>query len=224
VSLVLAVLVVAVAGGLLAGGSLARLGDLPLRRRGLVVLAVVAQAAGGLVGGVAYPVGLAVSAVVALAFLALNRGTRGTGLVGLGVVANALVVGLNGAMPVSLPAADRAGVTVTAVVTGADPRHEVLGPGTRLHLLGDVVPVPLPALPQVVSPGDVLVAAGLGQLVLLGMRRPGHEGGPRPVRPRPYSRLVRPLLRPRRRAAPRRAARAPRRRAPAPGPRDGRPS
>ena len=37
-------------------------------------------------------------------------------------------------------------------------------------LLGDVVPVLLPLRPEVVSPGDVLVASGLAQLVVVGMR------------------------------------------------------
>lgn len=168
-SLVLAVLVAALLLGWASGGSLERLGELPLRARTLVVLALLAQVAGALVGGRAYPVGLAVSAVLALGFLARNRGARGTGLVGLGVAANALVVCLNGAMPVSLDATDRAGVGTGAIVAGLDPRHELQDDRTRLPLLGDVVPVPLPRLPQAVSPGDVLVAAGLGQLVVLGM-------------------------------------------------------
>ena len=42
--------------------------------------------------------------------------------------------------------------------------------GTTLRWLGDVIPVPLPVRPEVVSPGDVLIAAGLGEFVLLGMR------------------------------------------------------
>jgi Family of unknown function (DUF5317) len=179
VSLVLVVLVAALALGGACGGSLERLGALPLRTRRLVVLALLAQVAGALLGGVAYPVGLGLGALLALAFLARNRGARGAGLVGLGVVANALVVGVNGAMPVSLEAGLRAGVTVQPVLLGQDPRHELLGEQTRLPLLADVVPVPLPLAPQVVSPGDVLVAAGLGQLVLLGMRggRPGQPAG-----------------------------------------------
>jgi hypothetical protein len=45
------------------------------------------------------------------------------------------------------------------------------GPATRLPWLGYFVPVPLPLLPQVVSPGDVLVAAGAAQLVVTGMLR-----------------------------------------------------
>jgi hypothetical protein len=37
--------------------------------------------------------------------------------------------------------------------------------------IGDIIPVPLPLLPQVVSPGDMLVAAGLGEFVVMTSRR-----------------------------------------------------
>ena len=175
-SLVVVVLVVALAVGWLRGGSLDRLGSLPLRARALVVLALLVQLVGTLVGGPLHPVGLAASAALVVAFLARNRGLRGTGLVALGLLANALVVSLNGAMPVRLEAAARAGTGVQAVL--GDTRHELEGPGTRLRLLGDVIPVPLPVRPEVVSVGDVLVAAGLGQLVALGMVH--GPGTPRP--------------------------------------------
>lgn len=180
-SLVLAVLVVAVLLGWVTGGSLERLSRLQLHRRRFVVVALAAQLTGTLLGGPAYAAGLALSAVLVAAFLLANRGVRGTGLVGLGLAANALVVGLNGAMPVQAAAAGRAGVGLGPLLAGQDPRHELLDEATRLPLLGDVVPVPLPGLPQVISPGDVLVAAGVGQLVLLGMRS-GRSPARRPAR------------------------------------------
>jgi hypothetical protein len=176
VSLVLVVLAVALAIGWLRGGSLDRLGALPLRSRRLVVAALLAQLAGTVVGGPFYPLGLITSAVLVVAFLVRNRGIRGTGLVALGLLANALVVGANGAMPVSAEAAGRAGTGIQDLLTGADARHELTGPGTRLDWLGDVLPVPLPLRPEVISPGDVLVAAGLGQLVVLGMLGAGAPG------------------------------------------------
>ena len=55
------------------------------------------------------------------------------------------------------------------VAGGLDSRHAVSDDGTRLPLLGDVVPVLLPLRPEVVSPGDVLIASGLAQLVVVGM-------------------------------------------------------
>jgi hypothetical protein len=170
VVLAVVALLTAVLLGLLSGGSLERLGELPRRQRPLVYGAVAAQVLGSVVGGPVYAVGLLVSAGMVAWFLRRNRGIRGTGLLALGLLANALVVGLNGAMPVSLAAAGRAGTTTQDILTGADARHELAGPGTRLRWLGDVIPVPTPWRPEVVSPGDVAVAAGLGQLVLLGMR------------------------------------------------------
>jgi hypothetical protein len=169
VSLVLVVLLCAVLVGRVCGGSLDRLGALDLRRRRLVVAALAVQALGALVGGPAHALGLAGSAALVTAFLVANRGVRGTGLVALGLGANALVVALNGAMPVSPDAAARAGVPLTGVAAGLDSRHEVSGAATRLPLLGDVVPVLLPLRPEVVSPGDVLVASGLAQLVVVAM-------------------------------------------------------
>jgi len=176
VSLVVCVLLAGLLLGWLTGGSLDQLGGVPLRRRRLVLLALVTQALGSVVGGPAYPLGLLVSALLVAAFLATNRGIRGTGLVALGLLANAVVVGLNGAMPVSEVAAGRAGVSTQDLLTGDDSRHTVSGAQTRLPWLGDVIAVPLPLRPEVVSIGDVLVAAGLAQLVVLGMRRPEVAG------------------------------------------------
>lgn len=156
--------------GLARGGTLQRLGSLPIRRSGWVWAAAGAQLAGALIGGPAYPLGLALSAGLVGRFLLANRGIRGTGLLALGLLANAAVVALNGAMPVSLDAAGRAGTTTQDILTGADRRHEIATADTRLPWLGDVIATPWPLRPEVVSPGDVLVAAGLGQLVALGMR------------------------------------------------------
>ena len=171
--LVVVVLLVSLGVGMLCGGRLPDLGALVLRSRWLVAAALVVQLAGGVVGvvgvvgGVAYPIGLTVSFGLVVLFLARNRGLPGSGLIGIGLLANALVVGANGAMPVSLEAAARAGLNAADLHLLTDPRHEVETPGTRLSGLGDVVPVPLPLRPEVVSPGDVAVAAGLGQVVLL---------------------------------------------------------
>ena len=166
---VLCVLALAVGVGLLAGGGLGRLGELELRRAWLVVAALGLQLAGSVLGGVAYPLGLLLSVGLVGWFLMLNRGVRGVGLVALGLGANALVVGLNGAMPVSLDASGRAGISIQDILSGRDPRHELATEQTRLQHLGDVVPVLLPLRPEVVSVGDVLVAAGLAQLVVVGM-------------------------------------------------------
>ena len=176
VGLALVVLVGAAGLARALGGRWQRLAHLRLNARGLVVAAVVAQAGGALVGvggfgdaRHAYVVGLVASAVCALAFCARNLSVPGVALVSAGLLANAAVVAANGAMPVSIDAAYHARVPIASISTGADARHEIAGIGTRLRFLGDVVPVPLPLRPEVVSPGDVLVAAGLAELVVLGM-------------------------------------------------------
>jgi len=178
VGLVVAVLVGALVVGRATGGSLARLAEVPLRWRRLVAAAVAVQALGVVLAvslgggsGPAYAATLAASAALVLAFVALNRRLPGMPLVAAGLVLNAAVVAANGAMPVSLDAAARAGVETRAIALGSDPRHVIAGDQTRWDAIGDVVPVALPWRPEVVSPGDVLVAAGLAQLISVGMRR-----------------------------------------------------
>ena len=175
-SLAVIVLVGAVVAGLAAGGSWRRLADLPLHRLGLVIAAVLAQAGGAVVGvlGVAdestsYVVGLALSAVLAFVFCVRNARVPGVPLVTAGLMLNAVVVAVNGAMPVSIVAAYHARVPITSIAAGTDARHEIAGDGTAMSWLGDVVPVPLPVRPEVVSAGDVFVVAGLAQLVVAGM-------------------------------------------------------
>jgi hypothetical protein len=179
-------LLVAIVFGWFSGGTLGRLGALPLRARRLVYGAFAAQAVGAIVGGPLYPLGLAVSAALVGWFLQRNRGVRGTGLIAAGLFCNALVVGLNGAMPVSVDAAGRAGTTTQHILIGDDPRHEIADRHTRLRFLGDIVPVRAPWRPEVVSPGDILVASGLAQLVFLGMRtgrRPAKHARPKEAAP-----------------------------------------
>lgn len=190
VLLVAVVVVMALAAGLLAGGSPRRLTTLPLRSRRWVLVAIAAELAGGLAAlagsAAGYDTGVAIGAVAAAAFCLRNLRVPGVGLVLLGVGCNALVVALNGAMPVSSPAAGRVGVGLAAIASGSDPRHDVATATTRLRWLGDVVPVALPGQPEVASPGDVLVAAGLGQLVLAGSlagKRPRRLSWPRVRRP-----------------------------------------
>jgi hypothetical protein len=176
--LAIVALVGAVAVGYALNGTWAGLTTVRLRWRRMVVAAVLAQTGGAAVGllGVTdprrgYVIGLALSAVCAAAFCLGNLHVPGVPLVTLGLVANALVVAVNGAMPVSIVAALHAGVPINEIAAGRDARHDIAGVGTSLRPLGDVVPVPLPWRAEVVSPGDVLVAAGLAELVVMGMLR-----------------------------------------------------
>ena len=222
-TLVAVALVAAVLAAWRCGGTLAALARRPPKAARLVVLAALAQGLAALLGGRSYAVGLAVSAFFAAAFLVRNRRRAGLPLVALGFGLNALVVAVNGAMPVSRHAAERAGV-----VLSDDERHEPATSATRLAPLGDVLPVPLPPRREVTSPGDVLVAAGLALYVFHGMRTPRRARSTRqapsvPAAPdRPGVRLrglppaARGAARGRGRAA--RRARTPRRRSGAPGP------
>ncbi len=189
--LALLCLLAAVPVGLLVGGTLEALGRLRLSGVALVAGALALQLVGAVVGGPVHPVALVLSAALVMAFLARSRGVRGLGLVALGLLANALVVTLNGAMPVSQTASARAGTPpaqLEALATGQDPRHELRDASTRLPWLGDVVPVALPGRGEVVSPGDVLVGAGLAQLVVVAMRgRPARRVPPLRVRLPPGS-------------------------------------
>jgi hypothetical protein len=116
-----------------------------------------------------------VSCLLVAAFLWGNREVRGIPLIAAGLLLNAAVVAVNLAMPVSLAAAARAGLTAEELQLDTDPLHEAAGRHTRLDRLGDTIPVALPWRPQVVSPGDVLVAAGVALLLVAGAP-PGRRG------------------------------------------------
>lgn len=164
--LVLLVMLLAAGAALLTGGRFGRLADNALTGVHWLAAAAIGQFLGSLTGGTAYPIGLIASAACIAVFLRLNLRHPGVGLLALGFFGNALVVSLNGAMPVSPDALARVGLSPSVVT---DARHELSGPDTALPWLGDVVPVALPGLGQAVSPGDVLVAAGAGLLLYAGM-------------------------------------------------------
>ncbi|ADB34226.1 hypothetical protein Kfla_5211 [Kribbella flavida DSM 17836] len=155
---------------MLTGGRLTSLADNSLSGLHWLAAAATGQLLGSVAGGIAYPVGLVASAVCIAVFLRRNLRLPGVALLALGFAANALVVALNGAMPVSRTALARAGLDSFS----HSPRHEVSGPDTVLPWLGDVVPVALPWVGQAVSPGDVLIAAGAGLLLYAGLGGTGH--------------------------------------------------
>jgi hypothetical protein len=186
VALALILLVGAAALALATGGSWSAFAGLPIRGARPVLIAVLAQLLGSGLARLTdlhgfYPVGLAISALAALAFCLRNIRLAGVPLITVGLAVNALVVVVNGAMPVSTDAAARARVSVAPIASGDDIRHSIAGAGTTLRPFGDVIPLPLPWRPEVVSPGDALIAAGLGELVLLGMRRRRAADEPRPA-------------------------------------------
>jgi hypothetical protein len=169
-----ALVLLALAGGVMVGfargGGLAGIFQLPLRRHRLLLTALGLYVL-GVLGGWAWEPLLSILAALAWLTIALyawvNRRVHGAALVAAGLAANGLVLLLNGAVPVSHSAATDAGVDPAAVVDTAG--HEVSGPDTLLPWLGKTVPVAFPPHPEVVSPGDVAVAAGLAVMVGLGM-------------------------------------------------------
>lgn len=164
----MALLLLALAAGLVAGyargGRLRRLGERPPVRSRLILTALGAYAV-GVAGSWAWePLLPAMTALCwfTLGFYAwLNRSYHGARLVALGLAANGLVILLNGGMPVSADAQERAGVATTVAERAEEGRVTVVDDTTRLSWLGKTVPVAFPPRPEAVSPGDIAVAAGV---------------------------------------------------------------
>ncbi len=158
------VLIAALACGRLAGGP----GPMRAPRLdgvSLVVAALVVQLAEPFVSrevAYSFPLSLAVSATLLVQFAVRNVRVPGVALAAAGLVANAVVVIVNGAMPVSEPAAARAGISAAVLNLESDDRHEPIDGATRMSALGDRIPVPIPGHREVDSLGDLALAAGIG--------------------------------------------------------------
>ncbi|MGF7237689.1 MAG: DUF5317 domain-containing protein [Frankia sp.] len=158
--LLLLAIVLGVVTGLLRGGSLGALGRVRVFRPWLLVAAIAALVIGRVVDGT-FAAGWVAATVLLALFAATNTRLPGLGLVLVGVALNTAVIVANGGqMPVSMSAADRAGVSAHSVVTS--PRLEPADAGTVLRPVGDVIPLAVPHVQRVISGGDVLVAAGIG--------------------------------------------------------------
>jgi hypothetical protein len=179
-TVILVVIVVALLLGVARGGTMTNLAQLELRSWGLVFLALAVQAVGAFAATIGLPhaslwyvLGMVGSAALVTVFVARNRELPGMALIALGFVLNALVVTANGAMPVDQAAADRVGISTVHLYQNVDAKHELADSATRLRPLADVIPVPLPGPlrwgSNVVSVGDVVLAAGIGVLVLNAM-------------------------------------------------------
>ena len=149
---------------------------LPLLAVG-VALPVVAEL-GSLDGAAGLALVLASFACL-LGFCLLNLRLVGMGVVAVGLSLNALVIALNGAMPVRAAALVRAGVAEDArdaATLDLGVKRRLATDGDRLAVLGDVLPVR--PLRQVLSFGDLIVAAGTIDLVanLMRRRRPRRAG------------------------------------------------
>ena len=101
----------------------------------------------------------------------VNLRVRGMYFVAAGLLLNVVVVVLNAGMPLSQSAASRLGATPSQVSRSLEAGfYRLASPGTRLRVLGDVIPVPgFPGLRSVVSFGDLLMIVGVVVIVVEGM-------------------------------------------------------
>ncbi|HEV2768369.1 MAG TPA: DUF5317 family protein [Acidimicrobiales bacterium] len=176
-----------------------RLRDIPLapvRWPALLVVAVlVYRAPAWLDASGALALGPVLAAYAGLVvFAAANLRLRGMMVVLVGLACNAAVLVVNGAMPVDEEAVVAAGVARAEELPRIDlePPREWRAPEHRLVLLSDIIPVP--ALREVVSFGDLILAVGLANLVFRLL--PPLVGPPAPSRsPRPGGRRRRKFRR-----------------------------
>lgn len=205
-------ILIGILGGLLAGlalgGRWSALLHVRLRYAALIVIAIVLRYGTQLllarevaiVDALRVPL-LAAAFGVLIGALWLNRASPGLILVLVGSAANALAILVNGGhMPAWLPALAAAGLPATDL----SPTWHVVLPdaidATFLAMagpLGDIVPIPLPVLTNVISIGDLAIALGVGWFLFATLRwgdDTGPEGGvaiwsgpapSAPIQPRP---------------------------------------
>jgi len=170
--------------GALAGGQLPRLADLRLRWVWLLGAALAVRVLAGLMvrtdvqAEFAGAWGLPLTYGLIVVWLYRNWSVSGLQVAAIGVSLNILAVLLNGGkMPVWEGALLASGLTLADLV--GDPFHVVLGGGMTAGqfvaaggLFGDVVPIPVPILRDVVSVGDVLLWLGIVWAIVAAMTRP----------------------------------------------------
>ena len=192
----LSAILLALIVGALAGGSFPRLGELKLRwswllaaALGLRLLVLVSEETGF---ADALPAGWFYVGAYLLVFVWLCGNWRVPGLqiASVGIGANMVAVLINGGqMPIWSAAFFSAGFTEADIVN--DPFHFLLRTDTVAGfvaaggLFGDVIPIPIPYIRDVVSIGDVLLALGIFWAIVYSMTRAGAPSrgarGPGPV-------------------------------------------
>lgn len=166
------VLVVGLVAGLARGGKLSNIANAEFRSAWLVFVGLGIQLVAELAAAFWSPSlrsggkGLAillVSYAFIIAFMVQNRGLPGALLVGAGLAANLIVIAVNGGMPVSVRAANIAGIPDIESYLGIAIKHRPMTASTPLAFLGDWIP--LPYLRKVISIGDILLAMGVFVLI-----------------------------------------------------------
>jgi MFS transporter, DHA3 family, macrolide efflux protein len=182
-------LLVGLIGGFAAGGRLDHLIAIRLRWPLLIFGALALRL--GTEAALTRDIGVAESLRVPLlatayGFLALglwaNRNRAGMSLALVGLVLNATAILVNsGFMPVWEPSLTAAGFAPADVLS---PIHLILPANLDSHFflsagpLGDLIPVPLPWIRNVLSMGDVILDAGLAFFLFAGLVRRPDETGP----------------------------------------------
>lgn len=172
--------VIAAGVALVAGGGLRNLPTERPRWWWLVPFAVAVLAASWMARSAA--TALTVAALVALiAFAAANLSTVGMAVVLAGLALNLVVILANGAMLVDPGAVVASDAAASEELASLDlgPSRRWREPGDRLGVLGDIVPVA--PFAEVVSFGDLILAAGLANVTFRLLR-------PRGDRPSPWRR------------------------------------
>jgi hypothetical protein len=177
VILVVFAVVLAIPVGLVRGGSLRRLGSIHFRWIPLLAAALLIDLV--IEAVVSDPSGLVKTLVtigtflLALVFVLANLHLGGMRVVALGLLSNLAAIVPNGAMPVSTSAARRASAPISGLNDGL--KHEVLTHNTLLPWLADLFSFPNVQL--VFSVGDVIIALGIGMLVVTQMTAPVRASG-----------------------------------------------
>lgn len=179
----LSVVALALVAGALAGGGIPRLADLRLRWVWVLGVALALRLGAVLLGqqpiGEDLPVAAAFVVAYLLLFLFLGANWRVPGMqvAAVGIGLNTLAVILNsGRMPVWAVAYHAAGFPPEAIAH--DPFHFLVTSGTVADfvshggIFGDVVPLPIPLIRDVISIGDILLSLGIFWAIVYSMTRP----------------------------------------------------
>ncbi|MGH2753184.1 MAG: DUF5317 family protein [Actinomycetota bacterium] len=151
------------------GGSLRRLAGTRFRALPLLLASLVVPAGVVSTGQELRPYAVALvvaSNIILVVFAVANRRIPGLALVAAGVLLNALVITVNGAMPVQASSAG----DVASTQTVGSIKHEPLTNETLLPWLADRIPVDL--TDQVWSVGDLLLVSGVAVMGFGLTRRP----------------------------------------------------
>jgi hypothetical protein len=183
-SLILVTVVIAVAAGLVAGGSFRPFEHLRVHWWALAPIGLALQGApvpevASVEPDVAAFGMLLASYGLLLAFAHVNHRLPGAVLVFAGLGLNLAVIAPNGGMPVDAAAVRLAGGGTEAIADTA--KHHVLGPNDVLPALGDVIALPPPAS-VVLSAGDIVLYGGVLVFVVTTMRGLAPENVRPPVR------------------------------------------